>query len=75
LPDVVLMDVDMPHGGGIAATRELRHEFPGLRVIALSMHDDTGLVQAMTDAGACAYVRKGEPLPVLLAAIEARPTP
>jgi DNA-binding NarL/FixJ family response regulator len=69
LPDVVLMDVDMPRGGGIAATREIARDYPGLRIIALSMHDDPRLFDAMRQAGACAHVLKGEPLPVLLAAL------
>lgn len=69
LPNVVLMDVDMPRGGGIAATREILRAHPGMRVIALSMHDDSRLFDAMIRAGACAHVLKGEPLPVLVAAI------
>jgi DNA-binding NarL/FixJ family response regulator len=69
LPDVVLMDVDMPRGGGVAATRRIAREHAGLRIIALSMHDDPRLCDAMREAGACAHVLKGEPLPVLLAAV------
>ena len=69
LPDVVLMDVDMPRGGGISATREIARDHPGIRIIALSMHDNSRLFDAMHQAGACAHFLKGEPLPALLAAI------
>lgn len=68
-PDVLLMDLDMPRGGGIAATRNITLAHPQLRVIALTMHDDAGLVDAIRDAGACAYVSKADSLAVLIAAI------
>src|SRR6187549_2070029 len=51
LPDVVLMDIDMPRGGGIAATRRIAREHAGLRIIALSMHDDPRLADAIREAG------------------------
>jgi two-component system invasion response regulator UvrY len=69
LPDVVLMDVDMPRGGGIAATREILRLHPGLCIVALSMHDDPRLFDAMHQAGARGHVLKGEPLAALLAII------
>jgi DNA-binding NarL/FixJ family response regulator len=72
LPDVLLIDVDMPNGGGIAATRRILRDHPGLRIIAVSMHDDPRLVDAVLAAGASAYVIKGEPLVHLLAAIRGR---
>jgi diguanylate cyclase (GGDEF)-like protein len=58
-PDVVLLDVKMPGGGGIAATRTIRHRFPGVRVVALSAYDDRSTVLGMLRAGAVGYVTKG----------------
>jgi len=67
-PDVVLMDVGMPQMDGIEATRRLKAELPGIRVIGLSMYggEKEGL---MRQAGAEAYVPKGGPPAALLAAI------
>jgi DNA-binding NarL/FixJ family response regulator len=68
-PDVVLMDVEMPGIGGVEATRTLRTRHPPLGVIALSLHHDPHVVAAMQEAGAHAYLVKGDPLPELVQAI------
>jgi two-component system invasion response regulator UvrY len=68
-PDVVLMDVEMPGIGGVEATRTLRSLHPALGVIALSLHHDPHVVAAMQEAGAHAYLVKGDPLPELVQAI------
>ncbi len=70
-PQLMLIDVDMPGIGGIEATRRARATYPRLRVLAMSMHDDPLLVDAMAAAGASGYVRKDEPLDHLLRAIGA----
>lgn len=57
-PDVVVMDISMPVMDGIEATRRIKQELPGLRVIGLSMHDDHGVARAMQEAGAEAFVSK-----------------
>jgi two-component system, NarL family, response regulator NreC len=57
-PDVVVMDVGMKDLNGIDATRQIRSEFPGVQVIALSSHSDSRYVSAMLEAGACGYVLK-----------------
>ncbi len=58
-PDVVLMDVRMPGGGGAAATREIVKILPDTRLVALSAHEDRASALQMLDAGAVAYVVKG----------------
>lgn len=70
-PQLVVMDVEMRGGDGIAATRRLLADCPGVAVLALSMHDEPAFVAAMLDAGALGYVLKGEPLAELLQAIRA----
>jgi DNA-binding NarL/FixJ family response regulator len=57
-PDVVLMDLHMPVLDGIAATRRLRVEQPGIRVLALTTFDDDADVFAALRAGAVGYLLK-----------------
>lgn len=74
-PDVVLMDVTMPRLDGIEATRRIRAAVRGVRVVALSMHTDAALAEAMRDAGAVAFVDKSSELCRLVDAIRAVAAP
>jgi DNA-binding NarL/FixJ family response regulator len=60
-PDVVLMDVRMPHLDGVATTRLLRAERPSTRVLALTTFDDDEALAGMLRAGASGFVLKGVP--------------
>jgi DNA-binding NarL/FixJ family response regulator len=68
-PDVVIMGVNRPILDGIQATRHLRADFPAVRVVALSMHEEQDSGTAMREAGAVAYVSKNAAPEALLAAI------
>lgn len=57
-PDVIIMDVAMPDLNGIEATRQVVSEFPDIKVIALSMHNDRRFVLNMLKAGAKGYLLK-----------------
>ncbi len=57
-PDIVLMDINMPVLNGIEATRQLKAEIPGIKIIALSMHSGRDFVQKMFGAGSSGYVLK-----------------
>lgn len=57
-PDVVLMDVVLPDGSGIDATRALVRERPDARVLVLSMQDDPAYVREAFAAGAGGYLVK-----------------
>jgi len=59
-PDVMLVDVRMPGGGGLRAVREITKRCPPTKVVALSAHEDSNTVIRMISAGARAYVRKAE---------------
>jgi len=69
LPDVIVMDITMPNLNGADATRQIVHEFPKVRVIALSIHSDRAFVAGMLKAGASGYVLKECPVDELLEAI------
>jgi DNA-binding NarL/FixJ family response regulator len=70
-PDVVVMDVAMKELNGIEATRQIRGECPGVKVIALSSHSDSRYVAAILDAGACGYVLKANAYDDLRRALDA----
>lgn len=57
-PDLVLLDLSMPGRDGLDVLRQLRAEFPGLKVIMLTVHDDFGSIQECMNAGAQGYVLK-----------------
>ncbi len=58
-PDVALVDVKMPAGGGAHATREIRRGSPHTQVVALSAYEDRRTVLEMLRAGVVGYVVKG----------------
>ncbi len=58
-PDVVLMDLDLPGGGGILATRELLVGAPDTAVLVLTMATDDQSAHAALAAGARGYLVKG----------------
>ena len=68
-PDVIIMDVAMPELNGIEATRQILAEFPTIKVIALSMHDDRRFVLSMIKAGAKGYMLKDNAFKELVRAI------
>jgi len=57
-PNVIVMDIAMPNLNGIEATRQIVHELPGVKVIALSERSDRRSVLEMLKAGASGYVLK-----------------
>jgi DNA-binding NarL/FixJ family response regulator len=68
-PDVVLMDVEMPHMDGIAATTALHLAQPQAAVIMLSIYDSALMRARARDAGAAAFVAKSAPADTLLKTI------
>ena len=69
LPDVVLMDVNLPELDGIAATRQILAENPSVKIFALSFLDEDECVMGMIRAGAKGYVLKDAPFEEVVLAI------
>jgi two-component system, NarL family, response regulator len=70
-PDVILMDLQMPVIGGVAAIRAIRAIEPGARVIALTTYDGDADIHRALSAGACGYLLKDALIDLLVAAIRA----
>jgi DNA-binding NarL/FixJ family response regulator len=58
-PEVIVMDYDMPRMNGPAATQQIVAEFPQIRVIGFSWHDDRKVADDMLAAGAIGFLTKG----------------
>ena len=58
-PDVVVMDLRMPELDGVAATRQIVHDYPGTGVLVLTMFDEDAMVADALRAGARGYLLKG----------------
>ena len=57
-PDVVLMDLQMPDGGGLTATRELRKTSPNIRILVVTLFEDDESIFTALRAGARGYILK-----------------
>jgi len=58
VPDIVLMDIEMPVLNGIEATKMALKKHPNLKIIALTMFGDDEYVQSMLDAGVKGFLMK-----------------
>jgi DNA-binding NarL/FixJ family response regulator len=69
-PDVVVMDVSMPRVDGLQALRIIHGQSPRSKVLILSQHDSTFMLDAAVKAGAGGYVTKSQVSRCLLNAID-----
>ncbi len=69
-PDLVLMDLKMPVMNGIQATRQLREQFPQVRVVVLTTYDADEWVFDAIRSGAAGYLLKDMPREQLIAAVK-----
>lgn len=69
-PDVIVMDLSMPDGGGLAAIRSIREALPGTVFVVLSMYGDRQAVELSMREGVRGFVTKGDDPADLLRAID-----
>jgi two-component system response regulator NreC len=68
-PDVVIMDISMPGVNGIQATEQIKRAYPEVKVLVLSVHDDTSYLRQMLTVGASGYILKHTAADALIQAI------
>lgn len=68
-PDVLLLDISMPDGDGITFCQQIVNDYPKVKVIAITIHDEYSMIQRMMDCGAHGYVLKSSSSEELLEAI------
>jgi RNA polymerase sigma factor (sigma-70 family) len=69
-PHMVIVDISMPNLRGLEAVREIRKQYPDLKVLVLTMHKDRSYLQQAISAGAEGYLLKEDADPDLFSAIE-----
>ena len=71
LPHLVLMDLNMPGGGGLELTAQLHERYPQIAVLVLTMHNNPEYMMQAVKAGARGYLLKDEPAQEIVTAISA----
>lgn len=70
LPDVVLMDINLPRQSGVECVRQLKAQLPQLQFLMLTMYEDADLIFSSLAAGASGYLLKRTSPAKLLEAID-----
>jgi two-component system nitrate/nitrite response regulator NarL len=71
LPDVILMDISMPHMNGLEAMTSLRRQVPNAKILVLTMHDNREYIAQVVRYGARGYLLKDSAPAELVGAIKA----
>jgi DNA-binding NarL/FixJ family response regulator len=70
LPDVILLDIQMPIMDGIATLPELKKLYPGIKIIMLTMMDDQSMITKLMELGANSYLTKTSDSEIIYEAIK-----
>jgi DNA-binding NarL/FixJ family response regulator len=70
-PDVVIMDIHMPHLNGLDAARQTHHLVPNVPIVVLSADSDDQMIDKALEAGVQGYVLKTDAVKELVAAVQA----
>jgi two-component system, NarL family, response regulator DesR len=68
-PDVALLDIEMPGGGGLEASHALRTAFPSCRVVILTTFGRSGYLRRAMEGGAVGFLLKDAPAKALASAL------
>lgn len=68
-PDVLLLDLSMPDGDSMAFSQWVLSEYPKVKIIAVTIHDEYSIIRRTLDAGIHGYVMKSSPVDELIGAI------
>jgi two-component system response regulator NreC len=68
-PDVLILDLSMPDLDGISVTRKIKPNFPDLKILILTLHEDEALLKEAIKAGAAGYILKRAAEAELISAI------
>jgi len=69
-PDIAVIDISLGQSSGLSLIEELSRQYPGLSVLALSMHDEALYAERCLRAGAKGYIMKKEPPEKVISAIK-----
>jgi len=60
-PELMVVDLSLPRSSGLELLKNIREQFPEVRLLVLSMHDEVSVAERAIRAGAHGYAVKGEP--------------
>ena len=69
LPDIALIDMEMPEMNGVELNAILQKKYPSIKVLVLSTYNQERFIGKMIEAGACGYLTKNCEIDELIAAI------
>jgi two-component system response regulator NreC len=69
-PDVLILDLSMPDLDGISVTRKVKPQFPNLKILILTLHEDEALLKEAIKTGAAGYILKRAAEAELISAIQ-----
>jgi two-component system response regulator NreC len=68
-PDVLILDISMPDLDGISVTRKIKPQYPDMKILILTLHEDEALLKEAIKAGAAGYILKRAAEAELISAI------